>query len=269
MALHLVVCVKRTPSSTSVAVDSATGTVKTAGLPHGMAPLDEYSVEEALRIKERVPGSRITVVSAGAPEADEAIRAALALGCDAGVLVTDPSFEGCDTLGTSHLLARAIQKLASEQGGVHLALFGKQTNDGESGLTPGETAAWLGWPGATFVRKISDVSESAVVVERQMEDGIDRLKLKLPAVVAVTKEINEPRLPSLKGKMAAKKAAVAKWGPAELQPDASVVGRQSSATEWGSLSPVPARTSGVVIPGESPEEKARNLVEKLKESKLI
>lgn len=266
MALHIVVCVKRTPASTSVAVDSASGKVRTEGLPHGMNPQDEYAVEEALRIKEKNAGSRVCVLSCGGPDSDEVIRSALALGCDEGVLLSDPSFAGSDTLGTSHVLAKAVEKLSKEKGPVSLALFGKQSNDGESGLTAGETAAWLGWPSVSFVRRLPAVSDAELTAERLMEDGIETLKLKLPAVVSVTKEINEPRLPSLRGKMAAKKAAVAKWGAADLGTDAAAL---APAIEWGRLSPVPSRPSGTLIPGETPEEKAKNLADKLKEAKLI
>ncbi|MFA5138963.1 MAG: electron transfer flavoprotein subunit beta/FixA family protein [Elusimicrobiota bacterium] len=269
MALHIVVCVKRTPASTSVAVDSATGKVRTEGLPHGMNPQDEYAVEEALRIKEKNAGSRVSVLSAGGPESDEVIRTALALGCDEGALLSAPAFTGSDTLGTSHILAKAVEKLGKEKAPVSLVLFGKQSNDGESGLTAGETAAWLGWPSVSFVRRLPAVTESEVTAERLMEDGIETLKLKLPAVVSVTKEINEPRLPSLRGKMAAKKAPVSKWGAAELGTDASVTGSAGAGIEWGRLSPVPSRPSGTLIPGETPEEKARNLADKLKEAKLL
>lgn len=269
MGIHIIVCVKRTPSSTSVALDSKTGQVKTEGLPHGINPLDEYAVEEALRIRDRVPDSKITAVSAGAPEAEEAVRAALALGCNEGVLLTDEAFQGMDTLGTSYVLAQAVKKIAEEKGGAHLLLFGKETNDGASGQMPAETAAWLDWPSAIFVRKVPDVSAESISVERLMEDGVDSLKLKLPAVVSVTKEINEPRLPSLRGKMSAKKAPMAKWGAADLKTDASKLGKDNSPTEVVGMAPIPARPAGAVIPGEEPEEKAKNLVVKLKEAKLI
>ena len=269
MGINIVVCVKRTPSSTSVALDSKTGQVKTDDLPHGINPLDEYAVEEALRIRDKVPDSKIIVLSAGTPKAEEAVRAALALGCNEGVLVTDEAFQWTDTLGTSYILAQAVKKIAEEKGGAHLLLFGKETNDGASGQMPSETAAWLDWPSAIFVRKIPDVSAESVSVERLMEDGVDSLKLKLPAVVSVTKEINEPRLPSLRGKMAAKKAPMDKWSAADIQADASKLGKDNSPTVVVGMSPIPPRPAGAVIPGEEPEEKAKNLVEKLKEAKLI
>ncbi|MFH1725932.1 MAG: electron transfer flavoprotein subunit beta/FixA family protein [Elusimicrobiota bacterium] len=269
MALNIFVCVKRTPASTSVALDSQTGQVKTQGLPHAINPLDEYAVEEALRIKEKVAGSKVCVLSAGGPESDQVVRAALSVGCDEGVLVSDPAFAGSDTWASSHILSRALKKLGEDKGGIHLVLFGKQTSDGESGHMTAEVAAWLGVPSVTSVRKIVEISDSEIVVERLTEDGVDTLKLKLPAVVGVTKEINEPRLPSLRGKMAARKAQVPKWGAAELGIEAGAVGKSGSLTEVVDLSPVPSRPAGAVIPGETPEEKAKHLAEKLKEAKLV
>jgi electron transfer flavoprotein beta subunit len=264
MGIHIAVCVKRTPSSTSVAV-GGDGQVQTAGLPHGINPFDEYAVEEAIRIKEKLDGSKVTIISAGAPESEEVVKAALALGADEGVVVTDAAFEGSDTLATSKILSKALEKLAD----VKLVLFGKQTNDGESGHMTALVGAWLKRPSVSAVRKVAEVNDDAITVERLMEDGADTLKLSLPAVVGVTKEINEPRLPSLKGKMKAKKAAVQKWGAGDLGIDAASVGKSGSPTSVVKMESVPERAAGTVIAGESAEELAKNLVEKLKETKFI
>jgi len=263
--MNIVVCVKRTPASTSVALDSASGEVKTQGMPHAMNPMDEYAVEEALRLKERVAGSKVTVISAGTPESMEVVRAGLALGCDAGVLLSDEAFSKSDVWATSGILAKAVEKI----GGVNLVLFGRRSNDGESGHMTASVAARLGWPSATSVRKIPDASDAEISVERLMEDGAEMLKFQLPAVVGVTKEINEPRLPSLKGKMAAKKAPVETWGAGDLGLDAGTVGAAGSLTEVVKLAPVPPRSAGSVIDGETPEDKAKALVGKLKEAKFI
>lgn len=266
--MNIVVCVKQTPASANLPIDLATGKVKTEGLQLGVNPFDEYAIEEALRLKERLPGSVVHVLSFGPAGAEEAIRAALALGCDAGALVSDPAFDSSDSLATAYLLSLAIQKLAKEKGGVGLVLCGKQTNDGESGQVGSALGAWLDWPAVSSVKKIPQADDSKVVVERSMEDGVDTLELPLPAVVSVTKEINEPRLPSLKGKMAAKKAAVARWGQAELAADASQIGA-FSASAVVKTAPPEARSAGMTVPGGSPEEKAVFLVQKLKELKFI
>ncbi|MBI3299502.1 MAG: electron transfer flavoprotein subunit beta/FixA family protein [Elusimicrobia bacterium] len=262
MPIKIAVCVKRTPASTSVAIDAA-GKVQTKGLPHGINPFDEYAVEEALRLKEKLGGT-VTVVSAGEAEAEEVIRAAIALGCDDGVLLSDPAFAGSDGSVTASVLAAALRKAEAK-----LVLFGKETTDGASGQMPAFTAAWLDWPSVIGVRKVAAASEGELTVERLMEDGVDTLTLSLPAVVGVIKEINEPRLPSLKGKMAAKKAPVTKWTAADLGLDAAKLGAAGSPTEVVGLEPVPARPAGLVIAGATPEEKAKALVEKLKEAKFI
>ena len=265
--MNIVVCVKHTPASTSGAVDPATGQVKTEGLPFGMNPLDEYAVEEALRSKEKLPGSKVFALSLGPAGAEETLRAALALGCEEGILLTDPSFAKGDSYGTAYLLSQGIRKLAAEAP-VGLIFCGKQTNDGETGSVGGQLAAWLQWPSAAFVKKIAELNENAVSVERAMEDGTDTLKLGLPGVVSVTKEINEPRLPSLKGKMAAKKAQVRKWGAADIAADAANYGANSPCGVLRT-SPVPSRAGGAVIGGATPEEKAKNLFIKLKEAKFV
>ena len=267
--MNIVVCVKRTPASTSVALDPQTGAVKTAGLPHGINPFDEYAVEEALRLKERIPGTKVAVLSVGPAENDEVIRAALALGCDTGVLLSDPAFAGSDVYALSLILAKGIQKVAETRGGVGLVLFGRQSNDGESGHTTAAVGARLGWPSVISVRKIPEAADAAVTVERLREDGTDVLQLTLPAVLSVLKEINEPRLPSLRGKMSAKKMPVETWGAAALGLSADVVGKAGSRMDVVKMAPVPSRGAGVVITGETPEDKAQALVAKLKEAKFI
>ncbi|TPW19162.1 MAG: electron transfer flavoprotein, beta subunit [Elusimicrobia bacterium] len=262
MALKIAVCVKRTPASTSAVLD-ASGKVQTKGLPHGINPFDEYAVEEALRLKEKLGGA-VVVLSAGEAEAEEVVRNCIALGCDEGVVLADPAFAGSDGSVTASILAAALRKA-----GAQLVLFGKETNDGASGQMPAFTAAWLDWPSVVNVRKVTAASDAELTVERLMEDGIDTLTVKTPAVLSVTKEINEPRLPSLKGKMAAKKAPVAKWGAADLGLAPETLGAAGSPTEVLLMEPVPARPGGVVIAGATPEEKAKALVEKLKEAKFL
>ena len=266
--MHIVVCIKQTPAATNIPIDAVTGRLKTESLQYAINPFDEYAVEEALRIKERLAGATISVLSVGPARAEESIRSAIALGCDEGVLLTDPSFEGSDPTATAYLLSLGVRKLAETKGPVHLALCGKQTNDVGAGQVGSSLGAWLDWPAVAFVKKIPQMDDSKVVVERTMEDGIDTLEIPLPAVVAVIKEINEPRLSSLKGKMAAKKAVIVRWGAAELSPDAAWVGASSPTMEI-KTTPPPSRSAGMKVAGGSPEEKAAALIRKFKEMKVI
>lgn len=265
--MHIVVCLKQTPAATQVPIDASTGKLKTEGLPWGLNPWDEYAVEEAIRIKEKIAGSTVTVLSLGPARAEEAIRAALALGCNEGVLLSDPSFESTDNLGTSYLLSLGVRKLHGAAP-VGLVLCGKQSNDNESGSVAPALGAWLEWPSVAFVRKFASIDGVIAKIERATEDGTDALEVDLPAVVSVIKEINEPRLPSLKGKMASKKAPVAKWGAADLGAEAAKVASGGRLAAVGSTPP-PPRGGGILVPGGTAQEKAAFVVNKLKELKFI
>lgn len=265
--MNIVVCVKQTPAATSVPIDPVSGKLKTDGLPYGLNPWDEYAIEEALRIKEKAPGSKVTILSVGPARAEEAIRSALALGCDEGVLLADSSFEGTDNLGTGYLLSLGVRKLNGANP-VSLVLCGKQSSDNESGSVAPALGAWLEWPSVAYVRKFSSIDDKLAKVERAVEDGTDSLEVDLPAVVSVIKEINEPRLPSLKGKMASKKAVLTRWGAAELSAEAATVGSGGRLALLQSSAP-PARGGGIVVQGETPQQKAAVVVQKLKELKFI
>lgn len=268
MALNIVVCIKSTPSNVNVPVDAATGQPKVAGVPPALNPYDEYAVEEAVRLKERVPGSTATAVTVGPDAAAEVLREAIARGVDAGVHVSGAEFDGGDGYATSLALSAAVKKLHGEKP-VSLVLFGKNSSDDGSGMVAAETAAWLDWPSAVGVKKIEAVDDASATVNRMMEDGVDTLKLGLPAVVGTVKEINEPRLPSLKGKMAAKKAVFPKWDAAALGLQAGQVGAAGAGTKVVKASAPPARPAGVKVEGASNAEKAKKLVDILLERKLI
>lgn len=268
MGLNIVVCAKGTPTTMNVGVD-ASGLPKTAGLSYAINPFDEYAVEEAIRLKEKLAGSTVTVLSLGSEAAcDAVIRDAISRGCDAGVMLAGPEFEGGDSYATSYALSAAIKKLSADKP-VHLVLFGKNTNDGNSGVVGAEVAAWLDWAGALGVKKIEAIDEASATVVRMMEDGAETLKLTLPACVGTVKEINEPRLASLKGKMAAKKAAIPKWSAADLGVSADEVGAKGAKVRMKRASPPPPRPAGLRIEGATAAEKATKLVETLIERKLI
>ena len=268
MALHIVVCVKSTPSSVNVGVDAATGLPKTAGVPTGLNPFDEFAVEEAVRLKERVPGSFATALTVGPDAAAEVLREAIARGMDAGAHVCGPEFDGGDSYATSLALSAAIKKLHGEKP-VHLVIFGKNTSDVGAGVVGTQTAAWLDWSSASAIKKIDEISETSATVTRMMEDGVDTVKLTLPAAISTIKEINEPRLPSLKGKMASKKAVFPKWTAADLGLQAGQVGAAGAGTHVVKASLPPTRPAGLKVEGATASEKAKKLVDILIERKLI
>ncbi|MBI3287924.1 MAG: electron transfer flavoprotein subunit beta/FixA family protein [Elusimicrobia bacterium] len=267
MGLHIVVCVKSTPSSVNIGVD-ASGQPKTAGVPGALNPFDEFAIEESVRLKERVPGSTATALTLGPDSAAEVLREAVARGVDGGVIVSGAEFDGGDPFATSLALSAAIKKLHAEKP-VHLVIFGKNTSDVGAGVVGTQTAAWLDWPGASAIKKIDAIDESSATVQRMMEDGVDVLKLALPACLSTVKEINEPRLPSLKGKMASKKAVFPRWTAADLGLQPGQVGAAGAGTAVIKASLPPSRPAGLKVEGASAAEKAAKLVDILVERKLI
>ena len=267
--MHIVVCIKQTPATSNIQIDPKTGTLKREGMAAAINPFDEYAIEEAVRIKERVPGTVISVVTMGPPQAEESLRDAIARGCDQAFHLCDRAFAGADTYATSYALQMGIRKIESTTGKkVGLVICGKQTNDGDTGHVGPGVAAWLEMPNIAYVRKVEEVNDSLIRVCRMMEDGADILEMPLPALIAVVKEINEPRVPSLKGKMAAKKATVARWTAQDIEADKTKIGLGGSPTivcRFQSSAP----SGGVRIEGATPEEKARNLVAKLLEMKVL
>ena len=267
MALNIVVCVKSTPSSVNVGVDSV-GQPKIAGIPTALNPFDEFAVEEAVRLKERVPGSTTTALTVGPDAADAVLREAIARGVDAGVLVTGAEFEGGDSYATSLALSAALKKIHADKP-VSLVIFGKNTSDIGAGVVGTQTAAWLDWASASAIKKIDEINEQSATVTRMMEDGVDTLKLTFPACIATVREINEPRLPSLKGKMASKKAVFPKWTASDLGLQAAQVGAAGAGAVVVKASLPPTRAAGLKGEGASAAEKAAKLVDILIERKLI
>jgi electron transfer flavoprotein beta subunit len=267
--MHLVVCIKQTPATANIQIDPKTGTLKREGMAAAINPFDEYAIEEAVRIKERVPNSTVSVVTMGPPQAEDALREAIARGCDDAYHVTDRAFAGADTYATSYTLQMAIRKIAEVKKPYDLIICGKQTNDGDTGHVGPGIGAWLEIPNVAYVGKVEDVKEGMIRVRRMMEDGYDTLEMPTPAVISVVKEINEPRLASLKGKLAAKKAVVTKWNADDLKCDRSKIGLSGSPTIVARSFNPPPRKGGEKIEGATAEEKAKKLVARLREMKLI
>jgi electron transfer flavoprotein beta subunit len=274
--MHIVTCVKQTPATDNVQIDPKTGTLKREGMAAAINPFDEYAIEEAVRIKERVGGdSLVSVITMGPPQAEQALRDAIARGADQAYHICGREFAGADTWATSYALFKGIQKISKEFKPVDLILCGKQTNDGDTGHIGPGVAAWLDFPNVAYVNKVEDIKSvgtgqgGTIIVHRMMEDGRDVIEMDLPAVIAVVKEINEPRVPSLKGKMNAKKAEIVKWDGAALGANAACLGLKGSPTIVAKSFRPPMKTGGERIGGATPQEKAKILVSKLKELHLI
>jgi len=260
--MNTVVCIKQVPEIERVKVDSSSGKVVIPADSAMINPFDEYAIEEALRIKEK-HGGMVTVMTTGPEGAVEALRSALALGADEAVHLIDPAFTGSDAAATATILAAGIGKLEN----ISLALFGRNAVDTDASSVPGYVAGRLGWPQVLFVRKFVELSEQKAKVERMTEDGFDRCEIPLPGVVSVVKEINEPRLPSLKGKMRAKKAPIKTFSAADLGLDTGKLGPNSPTIIINCLPPL-ARKKGEILEGE-PAEVAAKLFEKLRADQIV
>lgn len=264
--MQIVVCTKQTPD-TAAKVEVANGHVTWGDAPLVVNPWDEYAVEEGIRLKEK-HGGKTTVVSMGPESAREALKQCLAMGCDEAVLISDPALKGSDTLATARTLAKAIQKI----GDVQVALFGKQAIDGDTGQTAIQVARLLGWSPLTYVFKVAEIDPAAgtIKVERLLEEGKQIVTSKLPAVISVVKDINEPRYPSFMGIRKAAKAVIPAWGAADLGVEAGKVGAAGSAVKWPETFALPQRESACeIIEGASPEEIAAKLVDRLMAEKVI
>jgi electron transfer flavoprotein beta subunit len=212
-----------------------------------MNPFDTYALEEAVRIKEKL-GGEVVAVSMGPPQAEAMLREAVSLGADRAVLVSDRAFAGSDTLATSLTLSGALRKLECD-----LIICGKQAIDGDTAQVGPGVATFLDIPQATYVRKIEEISEEKARVERLLEDGYEVIELPLPALLTVVKEINEPRLPSLRGKMKARKIEIEKLTQADLGIATEELGLQGSPTNVHKVFAPEKRAGGETREGETPD----------------
>lgn len=267
--MHILTCVKQTPVSDSIKVDMETGCLVRTGVEAALNPFDEFALEEAVRTKEKLPGSKVSSLTMGPPQAEAVLRDSVARGGDACYHLCDAAVAGSDTWATSYALAQAIKHISATAEEVKLVFCGKQTNDSDTGHIGPQIATWLGWPNAAFVRKIVEVTETSVTVERLMEDGTDVIELPLPAVISVIKEINTPRIASLKGRLAAKKAVITKLTAAEVNCDGTKIGMKNSPTSVVRTFTPSVKTESVAITGETAAEKAKNLFAALKAKQLV
>lgn len=224
--MKILVCVKQVPDAKDVRLDPQTNTLAREGVESIMNPYDRHALEEAVAIKEK-QGGDVTVLTMGPPQAEAVLREAIACGADEGVLVSDRAFAGADTWATSYTLAKAVQSLGS----FDLILCGKQAIDGDTAQVGPGLACRLRLPFAACVQKTRAVTADSIDVERMMDDGFDVLRLPLPALITVVKDVNEPRVASLKGKMKAKKAEIKRLSAADIGADPQCVGLAGSPTQ--------------------------------------
>ena len=262
--MHVVVCLKQVPGTTKVAINPETNTLIRDGVEAIINPFDENALEAALALKDKT-GAKVTVLSMGPPQAESALREAMARGADHVVLLCDRAFAGSDTWATSYALAQAIKTLDK----VDIVYCGKQAIDGDTAQVGPGVAEFLGWPVVTYVRKL-EVDGDKVKIERVFEDGFERIEAPLPLVVTVVKEMNVPRMASLKGRMRAKKEPIRMLTADAAKADPNEVGLKGSPTRVVKIFTPPRKTSGQKWDGVGdPIHAAKTLVAKLREQKLV
>jgi len=242
---NIVVLVKQVPDTYSERkLTSADHTLDRESADAVLDEINEKAVEEALKIKEAGEGE-VTVISVGPDRATDAIRKALSMGADKAIHVSDPALHGSDAIATAKVLAAAIAKA----GGYDLIIAGNESSDGRGGAVPAIIAELLGLPQVTYVRELT-VEGTTIKASRETEDGITHLEANLPALVSVGEKINEPRYPSFKGIMAAKKKPVETLTIADLGVDAGEVGLGNAWSSVLEASPKPPRTAGEKVEDE-------------------
>lgn len=255
--MKIIVCIKQVPDAKDVRLDPVTNTLAREGVSSIMNPYDQHALEEAVRIRES-QGGEVVVITMGPPQAENMLREAISCGADDAVLISDRAFAGADTWATSYTLEKAIRKI----GDYDLILCGKQAIDGDTAQVGPGLATRLGIPFLTCIQKIREVSDSGLTAERMMDDGYDVVAVNYPVLLTVVKDINEPRVPSLKGKMKAKKAAITKMSAADIEAEPMCIGLPGSPTKVVKVFPPEARSDRSVLTGTL-DEQLDQLVEKL------
>jgi electron transfer flavoprotein beta subunit len=261
--MNIIVLVKQVPDTSEVKINRETNTLIRDGVPSIINPYDMYAIEEALRLREQ-HGGKVTAVTMGPPQAADSLKEAVALGVDDVVLLSDRAFAGADTWATSYALSQGIKKI----GTYDLIIAGKQAIDGDTAQVGPETADMLGIPFVAYIRKIEKIENEKMVAERMMDEGYDVVETPLPALITVVKEINQPRPPSLKGKMKARGLKVTSWTAADINADQLLCGLQGSPTKVVKIFPPAPRGQREILSGTLDEQVA-TVVQKLKEQSFI
>jgi electron transfer flavoprotein beta subunit len=262
--MNIVVCVKYVPDAQGDRGFEPDHTTDREGVDGLLSELDEYAVEEALKLVEAGEG-QVTVLTMGPDDAAAAIKKSLQMGADKGVLVSDEAIAGSDAVATSLVLAAAVRKIG-EEAPVDLVLTGLASTDGSMSVVPAMLAERLGLPQVTFASELT-VDGTTVRIRRDDETASETVESTLPAVVSVTDQINDPRYPSFKGIMAAKKKPVETWSLADLGVDPSEVGLDAAWTRVEEVTARPPRSAGEVVADEG--EGGRALAEFLASRKFV
>lgn len=260
--MDIVVCVKQVPDTTAKKELGPDFTLDREKVESVINPFDEYAIEEALRLRD-AHGGEVTVVTMGPPSAEDMMRKALAMGADKGLLVSDPALHGSDWRSTCLVLAAAIKTLPFD-----LVLTGMESTDARAGIVPGGLAERLQIPSLTYAAGV-EVQNGSIRISRQITGGFQDVEAPTPVLISVVKGANEPRYPSLKGIMAAKRKEITKLSLQDLSIDPESVGLRGSRTPVVAAAPRAEKTHGEVVKPESPQEAAQLIADFLQKHKYI
>jgi electron transfer flavoprotein beta subunit len=268
--MYVVACIKQVPDTTQVQIDPVSNTLVRDGIPFIVNPYDTHALEESLRMKDRY-GFRTAALSMGPPNAEAALKKALALGVDEAILLSDRAFGGADTLATSNVLAAAIRKL-SQKDEVGLVFCGKQTIDGDTAQVGPGIAVRLGFSQLTLVDRIEhlDFLAKKIRVRRKLEGRYEIVEARLPAMITVVRELNRPRYPTVPMRLASVHAEVERWSNEELKLDVNSVGLKGSPT-WVSRIFSPERREGEIVGNgiQDPVAAAHLLINRLLDGDML
>ena len=263
--MKIVVCIKQVPDTSEVKLDPKTNTLIRDGVPSIINPDDKSGIEAALRIKEQVGGS-VTVVCMGPTQADVAIREAIAMGCDDGVLISGREFGGSDTLATSTIIAAGLKTLDYD-----LIITGRQAIDGDTAQVGPQIAEHLGLPQVSYAEDIQVESENSIIVKRQYEDRYQKVRIKTPCVITALTELAEPRYMSVSGTVDAYAKEIKVLGFEELKDKLNPehIGLKGSPTNVVQSFTKQAKGAGTVLKDASADEAVKAIIAKLEEKYII
>lgn len=266
--MKIVVCVKQVPDTSDIKW-TENNTMVREGVESILNPFDEYAVETAIRLKESA-GSDVTItaLTMGPPQAKEALKKCLAMGCDEAILVSDKKFAAADTWATGRTVAKAIETVVKD---YDLIICGQFAIDGDTGQTGPSIADQLSIPQLTYIKEIESYNKdnNAVVVKREVEEGIQTLEMELPGLICMLKTDYEPRMPNIKGVMKANRAKIPMYSMEDLGLTVEEVGFKGSPTYVAKSFRKPPKTQGVIINEADPDTSVEKLIETLREKKIL
>lgn len=261
--MKIIVCAKQVPDTTEVRIDPVKGTLIRDGVPSILNPDDANALEAALQIKDANEGTTVDVITMGPPQAMEMLRECMAMGADDSYLLSDRAFGGADTCATSTTIAAGIKKM----GGADIIFAGRQAIDGDTAQVGPQIAQRLKLPVVTYVQKV-EIQGDKVIVERQLEDGYEKIEVQTPCLLTCVKELNEPRYMTISGIVDAYKKEITVWNHEDVKLDPAACGLNASPTQVARSFTPPQKGKGEIFTG-APADMAAAVVGKLREKHVL